>query len=240
MPHFTYDPVLFTKYPNTVGGVIIAHGLHNGDTPPALWADYTAEQQAVLARIGSKPLSEIESLAAWRRVFSSFGVDPTQYRSAAEALLRRLTKQGNIPSINLLVDLGNMVSIRYGLPVAIMDTAQVAESLTVRFADGSERFTTLGQNTVEHPEVGEVIFADTTGLVYARRWCWRQSAQSAAQPSTTHAIITVEAHHAAGRESVQAALNDLHSLLTTYNPAAILTSAILDKNQNELIDTNKE
>ena len=39
-------------------------------------------------------------------------------RSAAEALLRRLTKQGSIPSINTLVDIGNLVSIRYALPVA--------------------------------------------------------------------------------------------------------------------------
>jgi DNA/RNA-binding domain of Phe-tRNA-synthetase-like protein len=236
MSAFVYDESIFAKYPATVGGVIIAHGLHNGKTPPALWSAYTAEQQAVLAKIGSKPLSEIESLAAWRRVFSSFGVDPTQYRSAAEALLRRLTKQGNIPSINTLVDMGNMVSIRYGLPVAVLDSAQVADPLTVRFANGTESFTTLGQNVVERPEVGEVIFADANALVYARRWCWRQSAQSAAQPSTTQAIITVEAHHKTGREAVQAAVNDLLNLLKMYAGATSLTSAILDQNTQKLTD----
>ncbi|MBX3085344.1 MAG: hypothetical protein KF716_27165 [Anaerolineae bacterium] len=236
MSVFVYSPNLFFKYPNTVGGVIIAHGLQNGETPPPLRTAYEAEQQATLNRLGNRPLSEIESLAAWRRVFSSFGVDPTQYRSAAEALLRRLTKQGNIPSINTLVDLGNMVSIRYGLPVAIMDSAQVVGPLTVRFADGTERFTTLGQNVIEHPDVGEVIFADAEGLVYARRWCWRQSAQSAAQPTTTQAIITVEAHHSTGRESVQAALNDLLDLLRTYSGAVTLTSAILDKNTPMITD----
>jgi DNA/RNA-binding domain of Phe-tRNA-synthetase-like protein len=63
-----------------------------------LEAAYRAEQQAVIARIGSRPLSEIESLAAWRSAFRAFGVEPTQYRSAAEALLRRLTKKGDIPA----------------------------------------------------------------------------------------------------------------------------------------------
>jgi len=236
MPAFVYSANLFVKYPNTVGGVIIAHGLRNGETPAPLRIAYEAEQQATLDRIGSKPLSEIESLAAWRRVFSSFGVDPTQYRNAAEALLRRLTKQGNIPSINTLVDLGNMVSIRYALPVAIMDSAQVVDPLTVRLADGSERFTTLGQDVVEHPDIGEVIFADAEGSVYARRWCWRQSAKSAAQVTTTQAIITIEAHHPTGREAVQAAVNDLLDLLRTYSGAVTLTSAILDKNTPMIMD----
>ena len=72
-------------------------------------------------RIGETPLSQIPSLAAWRSVFRGFGLDPTQYRGAAEALLRRLTKKGEIPSVNTLVDIGNLVSIRYALPVALFD-----------------------------------------------------------------------------------------------------------------------
>ena len=51
--------------------------------------------------------------ASKHEAIRGFGVDPTQYRSAAEALLRRLSKSGEIPSINALVDLGNLVSIRY-------------------------------------------------------------------------------------------------------------------------------
>jgi DNA/RNA-binding domain of Phe-tRNA-synthetase-like protein len=46
-------------------------------------------------------------------VFTRFGAKPTQYRCAAEALLRRLAKHGDISPINTLVDIGNLVSIRY-------------------------------------------------------------------------------------------------------------------------------
>jgi len=89
-------------------------------------------------------------------------------------------------------------------------------AVTVHFADGSERYTTLGQEEVEHPEPGEVVFSDETKLVIARRWCWRQSDQSAAQQETTQAIITVEAHHAEGKQDVDAALDDLLTLLRMY------------------------
>jgi DNA/RNA-binding domain of Phe-tRNA-synthetase-like protein len=210
---FRYDAAVLARFPTVVGGVILARGLRNGPTSPALLAAYQAEQRATIERLGTTPLSQVASLAAWRRAFSGFGVEPTQYRSAAEALLRRLTKQGDIPSINHLVDLGNLVSIRHALPVAVFDARAARGAVTVRFAGGSERFTPLGQPAIEHPEPGEVIFADDEGQVLARRWCWRQSAQSAARDDTQEAIITVEAHHAGGRATVAAALDDLRTLL---------------------------
>jgi DNA/RNA-binding domain of Phe-tRNA-synthetase-like protein len=216
MAFFQYDSDILTHYPSVVGGVILARDMTSGPTPKDLQTAFIAEQQTTLQRIGAAPLSQVTSLAAWRGVFRSFGVDPTQYRSAAEALLRRLTKKGDIPSIHLLVDLGNLVSIRYALPVAVFDTHTLHGAVTVHFADGSERYTTLGQDEVEHPEPGEVVFSDETKLVIARRWCWRQSEQSAAQQETTQAIITVEAHHAEGKQDVNAALDDLLTLLRMY------------------------
>jgi len=216
MKVFQYDTEIVVRYPTVIGGVILAQAISNGPTPADLQAAFIDEQQATLQRIGSTPLSQIPSLVAWRAVFRSFGVDPTQYRSAAEALLRRLTKKGDIPSINLLVDLGNLVSIRYALPVAVFDTNSLNGAVTVHVADGSESYTTLGQDELEHPEPGEVVFSDDTKLVIARRWCWRQSDQSAAQQKTTQAIITVEAHHTQAKEDVDAALHDLLTLLRTY------------------------
>ena len=167
-------------------------------------------------KIGSTPLSELSSLSAWRRAISAFGVSPTKYRSAAEALLRRLTKKGDIPSINTLVDIGNLVSIRYGLPVAIFDTREIQGAITVHYSDGSEKYMELGNDEIIHPEVGEVIFSDEKKMVVARRWCWRQSATSAANESTSRAVITVEAHHEDGKADIENALSDLLDLLSEF------------------------
>jgi DNA/RNA-binding domain of Phe-tRNA-synthetase-like protein len=230
---FQYHPDILARYPAVVGGVILAQGMTNGPTPTSLQAMYQAEQQTTLQRIGNTPLSQITSLAAWRSAMRGFGVDPTQYRSAAEALLRRLTKKGDIPSINLLVDLGNLVSIRYALPVAVFDTRALHGTITVHFADGSERYTTLGENEVEHPEPGEVVFSDETKLVIARRWCWRQSEDSAANAETRNAIITVEAHHTEGHQDAEAALDDLLELLRKYAGGNYI-SGILDAQHRAL------
>lgn len=233
MSSFQYHPDIVARYPAVVGGVILAQGLTNGPAPDSLQAVFQAEQQAVIDRTGNTPLSQIESLAAWRSAMRGFGVEPTQYRSAAEALLRRLTKKGDIPSINILVDIGNLVSIRYALPVAVFDNRSLQGTVTVHFARGSERYTTLGEAAVDHPVPGEVVFSDETGLVIARRWCWRQSEQSAAQADTTAAIITVEAHHAHARADVEAALEDLLALLEQYTGGSY-SIGILGRNYLQL------
>ena len=214
---FQYDPEIIARFPTIVGGVIHAVGVTNEAAPAELIEAYRAEQAAVLDRIGATSLSELPSIAAWRRAFRAFGVDPTGYRSAAEALLRRLTKQGSIPSINALVDIGNLVSIRYALPVAVFDQRATTGRTTVRFATGDETFTDLGSGERESPELGEVIFVDEAGLVSARRWCWRQSAESASGLETTEILVTVEGHHDGAIHDVVAAVTDLEALIRQFS-----------------------
>lgn len=213
---FRYHPQIFGAFPQLHAGVILAQNLVNCPSPPELQATFLDEQRASLARIGDTPLSEIASLAAWRAAFRQFGVDPTKHRSACEALLRRLVKKGDVPSINALVDICNLVSIRYALPVAAFDARGLQGAITVHLARGDEPFLELDKEEPEHPEPGEVVFTDDGGQVVARRWCWRQSDHSAARVDTRQAIITLEAQHAAASRDVESALDDLLGLLQHY------------------------
>ena len=100
--------------------------------------------------------------------------------------------------------------------VAVLDLRRIVGGITVRFAQGDEPFTELDSEEVKHPEPGEVIFVDNDGVVCARRWCWRQSAQSSAWEGTTDVLVTVEAHHDAGEQDVKAAINDIAALLREH------------------------
>ncbi len=224
---FRYDAAVIEHFPAVIGGVIVA-SVTNGPSPASLAAQLAGEVVAARERLAGMPLSEVPSLAAWRRVFRRFGVDPTQYRSAAEALLRRITKGDDLPSINALVDLANLVSVRHALPVAVFDTRDVHGGTLVRFADGTERWADLGGSATEHPDPGEIVFVDHSANVSARRWCWRQSRASAAREDTRTVLVTVEGHHDAARIDVGAAVADLESLLRDYAAAEIGRLAILD------------
>jgi DNA/RNA-binding domain of Phe-tRNA-synthetase-like protein len=217
---FRYDHAVLDRYPGVHAGIVLASGLTNGPTPPALLQRYRATQREVAERLATTPPAGLPPIAAWRRAFAQFGAKPTQYRSAAEALLRRLAKQGDIPSINTLVDLGNLVSIRYALPVAVVDLAGIDGGITVRFATGTERFTDLGSDEPVSPEAGEVVFVDRAEVACARRWCWRQSAQSATRETTTDALVVVEGLHDGAERDVAAAREEIVALLGEFQPAA--------------------
>lgn len=227
MATFAYDDAVADRYPTIRAGVVHATGLANGPSPPGLLDRYRDEQTSASERLRETTLADLPQIAAWRRAFTRFGAKPTQHRNAAEALLRRLAKRGDIPTINALVDVGNLVSVRYAMPVAVFDRANGAGSMTVRFASGDERFMDLGSSEGVHPDPGEVVFVDDDDVVHARRWCWRQSAQSATGPSTAEALIVVEGHHDTAGRDAGSALSDLTSLLAAYQPQAQFRSYLL-------------
>jgi DNA/RNA-binding domain of Phe-tRNA-synthetase-like protein len=130
------------------------------------------------------------------------GLEPTRYRCAAEALLRRFRKEGSLPRIHPLIDLCNAISLAFAVPVAVFDTSRVAEYIEVRYAAGNETYTTFSGAT-ENPEAGEVIFADAAGRAHARRWTNRQSGYSAVRDTTTAVLIVAEAMHASARADVE-------------------------------------
>lgn len=215
---FAYDGAIVERFPAIRAGVVRANGLTNGPSPPGLLDEYGAEQEAVSERLGEIGIADLPSIAAWRRAFSAFGAKPTQHRNAAEALLRRLSKRGDVPSVSALVDIGNLVSIRRALPVAVFDLANVAVPITVRFATGDEPFTDLGSADAVRPEPGEVIFVDGDGIACARRWCWRQGARGVTGPDTADALFVVEGHHDEAERDVASAGADLAALLASHRP----------------------
>jgi DNA/RNA-binding domain of Phe-tRNA-synthetase-like protein len=156
------------------------------------------------------------------------GLKPTQYRCAAESLLRRFRKEGSLPRLHPLVDLCNAVSLAFAIPVAVLDVAAITWPLQVRYAAGDEDYLTFGGET-EHPAAGEVIFADQAGRAHARRWTNRQSGLSAVGDTTTAVLIVAEAlHDSAARdvpELMAAVAAELATTWSVSSPAAVLTPA---------------
>jgi len=212
---FGYDRAVLDAFPAVRAAVVEVDGVEPDDVG-ALEIEYRTQQSTTAEWLDRTPIADIASIAAWRRAFSRFGVKPTQHRSAVEALLRRLSKQGEVPSINPLVDIGNLVSIRHSLPVAVFDLDKIAPPITVRFASGDEVFNGIGTDGAEHPAPGEVVFIDARGSVCARRWCWRQSEQSAAGPDSTRVLVVIEGHHESASEDVMAAGKDVADLATLH------------------------
>ena len=102
---FDYDEAVTERYPTIRAGVVHATGLSNGPSQPELLLDgYRAQQRATLERAEETAIADLPSITACRRAFTRFGVKPSQYRNAGEALLLWLSKHGDIPTITTLVE----------------------------------------------------------------------------------------------------------------------------------------
>jgi len=223
---FQHSADIWRNFPQLVPGVLYAEGITaDAATGPAA-GRFAAVARSRLAAVAAE--SELPEVRAWRRAFAAMGLKPTQYRCAAESLLRRFRKEGSLPPLHPLVDLRNAVSLAFAVPVAVFDLSAVTGPLEVRYATGDEEYVTFAEE-IERPAAGEVIFADQAGQAHARRWTNRQSGRSAVRDSTSAALIVAEALHGSAPadvpELVAALAAELQAAWSVTPQQAVLTAA---------------
>jgi len=147
--------------------VLYAEGI---TADPDLSARVAADTAVADARLADTSEAQLPPIQAWRRAFARMGLKPTQHRCAAESLLRRHRKHGELPRLHPLVDLANAVSVAFAIPVAGPDVARIVDHVEVRPADAARH-------------------------AHALRWTHRQSAHSAVRDDTSAVLIVAEAMH---------------------------------------------
>jgi DNA/RNA-binding domain of Phe-tRNA-synthetase-like protein len=223
--YFCHSSEIWSDFPELVPGVLAVEDITADVSVAPRLASLTAIADE---RLAARSEGELPEIQAWRRVFSRMGLKPTQYRSASESLLRRYRKDRSLPRIHPLIDFCNAVSLAFAIPIAVFDTAKIADYLEVRYATGSELYESFS-GEAEHPEPHEVVFADGANRAHARRWTNRQSAHSAVREHTTAVLIVAEAMHDSARgdlERLLATLADgLQAVWSVDAKAGILTGA---------------
>jgi len=130
-------------------------------------AELTALRERVAARARQRfpetsSISSDPTVMALRRLFRAAGTDPTRYRPASEALLRRLVKGDHLPAIQPLVDLNNCLSVELAVPCCVMVEGSFGTSLTLRSGTAGESYESLrGPFNLE----GKPVLADGEGPV---------------------------------------------------------------------------
>lgn len=132
-------------------------------------------------------------LAAWDEAYRRFGAKPNRTPPSAKALLKRVKKDGGMPSINAVVDLYNAVSLRYAIPVGGEDWAAYQGLPHLTRAKGGEFFDVMKQGELaqDPPEAGEVVWRDDKGVT-CRRWNWRQCVRTRLEPGAERCWFVLE------------------------------------------------
>ncbi|MBQ1123567.1 B3/4 domain-containing protein [Streptomyces sp. B15] len=224
--HFEHSPQLWRDFPRLVPGVLHAKGI-TAEAPVEGAVERLSARAAARNAHGGGQESTLPQIQAWRRAFATLGLKPTQYRCAAESLLRRFRKEGSLPGIHPLIDLCNAASLAFAIPVGVFDLARITGDLRVRHAEGDEVYETFS-GSEEHPEPGEVIFADDAGRAHARRWTNRQSGHSAVREETAEVLIIAEGLHEKAPGEVAELMDVLADALRAHW-AVVSRSAVLTR-----------
>ena len=127
--------------------------------------ELTEEIGALCARLAKehagRPPSEIEALAPARRLYRAFGIDPTSTRPSSESLLRRILQGKPFPSVNSAVDVCNLCSTSFLLPIGLYDAARIRGDVILRRGGAGESYAGIRKESVNVS--GRPVLADAEG-----------------------------------------------------------------------------
>ncbi|MGA2667640.1 MAG: phenylalanine--tRNA ligase beta subunit-related protein [Ignavibacteria bacterium] len=178
--HISED--IFKLFLGYTRGVLFLKNVKNKTSPERLTNLIREEEKVIREKYNLYSLLESDRIISWRNAYIKTGIKPGEFRPSIEAMLRRVLKNQQLPSINALVDIGNYFSLKYLIPIGCHSLQNINNEMALRYANGSETFIPFGQNEADNPLKGEIIFTDGNDVM-TRRWTWRQS---------NHSIITLD------------------------------------------------
>lgn len=149
--------------PEFVGACVEATVV-NSPYSETLWQDIDGFCNKFREELTTESLKEIASIAATRRVYKACGKDPSRYRPASEALIRRILQGKGLYQLNTLVDLVNLASIAFGYSIGGFDADKFeGDTLTLGIGREGEPYEGIGRGMINIQ--GLPVYRDAKGGV---------------------------------------------------------------------------
>jgi DNA/RNA-binding domain of Phe-tRNA-synthetase-like protein len=166
-------------------------------------------------------LAEAEPVRAVRAMFREWGMDPSKYRPASEALLRRVVQGKGLYRVSNVVDIGNLGSIETGWPYGCYDSSKINAPTSLRHGTAGETYEGIGKQTW-HLE-GRPVLADPQGAFGSPI---SDSTRSMITESAREVMIVIYTPARASDASLNAAITRLKDRLTQYAGASATRSDV--------------
>ena len=152
-----------TVCPVFVGACVEAEVV-NTPYQPELWKEIEAMGEKFRAELTTESLKELPSIAATRNVYRACGKDPSRYRPASEALIRRMLQGKELYQRDTLVDLINLASIAFGYSIGGFDAYKfIGDTLTLGVGREGEPYEGIGRGMINIH--GLPVYRDAEGGV---------------------------------------------------------------------------
>lgn len=207
------DPAVHDLRPDYRALLLVVDGITRAPQDDRAEKLLTAAEESARDALAETELVDIPHIAAWREAYRAFGAKPQRTRNSLEALMRRAGD--GMPRVNPLTDIYNAISVTHQVPLGGEDIDHYVGSPHLVRATGDEDFATMaaGEEAIEHPDQGEVVWRDDEGVT-CRRWNWRQCRRTALSDDTSAMVFFFDALEPMSDDALQAAADELLANLT--------------------------
>jgi DNA/RNA-binding domain of Phe-tRNA-synthetase-like protein len=219
------NPNLFEKQNDLLIGVVAAEGINNkieSKEIEELLTSVVAQQKQIVSGQQVKEFKEFEPYHAAMR---NFGISLSRFQMSVEAMLKRLSKGDDIPSISPVVDLANAVSLQYHVPIGVHDIDSLIEDLEIRYVRDDDVFEGSDDSTGFDRE--ELVYASGNSI-RTRRWIWRQMPAGRTNRDSKNLVFPIDGF-SENMETILTARDTLSSHLKKFFGCNIRVG-LIDKN----------
>ena len=196
--------------PEFVGACVEAQVV-NSAYNAELWQEIETMGERFRKELTTESLKEMTSIAATRRVYKACGKDPSRYRPASEALIRRVLQGKELYQRDTLVDLVNLASIAFGYSIGGFDADKFAGgTLTLGIGREGEPYEGIGRGMINIH--GLPVYRDAEGGVGTPTSDHERTKMTL---GTTHLVVLINGYDG-NEERVRENAEFIQTLLRRY------------------------
>jgi DNA/RNA-binding domain of Phe-tRNA-synthetase-like protein len=196
--------------PTFVGACVEAHVV-NTRFSEDLWKEIYALCDQYRNELTTETLKQMTSISATRSVYKACGKDPSRYRPASEALIRRVLQGKELYQIDTLVDLINLASIAFGYSIGGFDADKFkGDTLTLGIGREGEPYEGIGRGMINIH--GLPVYRDAEGGVGTPT---SDNERTKIELQTTHLVVLINGYDGNEARVVENA-RYIQSLLRKY------------------------
>ena len=199
-----------TVCPKFVGACVEAN-VQNSPYCQELWDEINALGEKYRDTLTTESLKEMSGIAATRKVYRACGKDPSRYRPASEALIRRMLQGKQLYQRDTLVDLVNLASIAFGYSIGGFDADKFeGDTLTLGVGKAGEPYEGIGRGNINIE--GLPVYRDSLGGVGTPT---SDNERTKMMSDTSHLVVLINGYDG-NEQQVRANVEYIQSLLKKY------------------------
>lgn len=199
-----------TVCPKFVGACVEAN-VQNSPYCQELWDEINLLGEKYKDTLTTESLKEMSGIAATRKVYRACGKDPSRYRPASEALIRRMLQGKQLYQRDTLVDLVNLASIAFGYSIGGFDADKFeGETLTLGIGKAGEPYEGIGRGNINIE--GLPVYRDNLGGVGTPT---SDNERTKMMSDTSHLVVLINGYDG-NEQQVRANAEYIQSLLKKY------------------------